>query len=569
MTAPTLDLATLSKERREFVIEARKCLVSVDSYEVVVANIAACAVAHFSDWCVVHMVDHGASLRRIVVEHVDLRKAETLAEENESLGPDLERALVAVVGSRASTIAPEPSETAPGAAPSTLEGGLGRPDWCSVMIVPIVVGTEAIGTMTFASSSAWRMFTLEDLSAAELVATRIGGAIESARAVLEAKQAEERLHLALESGGMGAWQFDLKTGVVSWSATLEKIHGIPVGSFGGTFEAYESDIHPEDRAYVLETTSRSIAGMAEHRLTYRIIRPDGVVRWLEASGRLFKDSSGRPLRMIGVCSDITHRREAEEQRLTLLARAEQARQAREDLLAMVSHDLRNPLSVITMASGLLASNAVTAEPRVRSQLDKIGRAAMRMEELIANLLDAASIEKGSFTVEPSPIELGSLVDGSLESLVPSATKREVTLRSEIEDRTQLVACDRRRIEQVLGNLLGNAIKFSPTAGSVVVTTRRVSDRVEVSVRDHGPGIALENREHVFDRYWKGDRTGRSGTGLGLFIARGIVEAHGGLLWLESTEGEGSTFRFTLPIALPEIEPPVTGADTRGMTTRGA
>jgi PAS domain S-box-containing protein len=146
----------------------------------------------------------------------------------------------------------------------------------------------------------------------------VASASESAGLRAELERFKARLELALDAGHMGAWQFDVDTGHVTWTATLEQIHGLPPGTFGGTFADYQRDIHPDDRARVLETITRSLAGTTPHQLLYRIVRPDGEVRWLEASGRLVRAADGRPLQMLGVCCDVTERVVSESQRRELL-----------------------------------------------------------------------------------------------------------------------------------------------------------------------------------------------------------------------------------------------------------
>ncbi len=360
--------------------------------------------------------------------------------------------------------------------------------------------------------------------------------------------AEERLHLALDAGRMGTWQFELPTGKVTWSATLEAIHGIPIGSFGGTFADYERDIHPEDRDRVLATISESSEGQREHRLTYRIVRPDGEVRWLEASGRLFKNAAGQPESMMGVCCDVTERVEAEAQRRELLRQAEAAARAREDLLAMVSHDLRDPLGVVAMAAELLAVEIPEEDQRLRPLVDRVSRAAKRMQELISNLLDATSIEAGNFEIQSREVPIEQVLRDGVEAVQPLAARRGITLQTRFDDPALRVTCDPHRVGQVLGNLLGNAVKFSADGSQVVVEASRADDWAHIAVHDSGPGIAADHLELVFDRYWTGKRSGRAGTGLGLFIARGIVRAHGGKIWAKSKQGESSTFWFTLPLA---------------------
>src|SRR5206468_1607586 len=137
------------------------------------------------------------------------------------------------------------------------------------------------------------------------------------RAETASRESDRRLRLALEAGRMGTWEYDLVTGVVHWSPAIERMHGIPEGSFAGTFEAYQSDLHPDDRGWVLETVRKNVEQGVEHKLLYRIVRPDGAVRWLEAFGTFVHDSAGKPIRLMGVCSDVTERVESEEARNAL------------------------------------------------------------------------------------------------------------------------------------------------------------------------------------------------------------------------------------------------------------
>lgn len=405
---------------------------------------------------------------------------------------------------------------------------------------------RTVGTFSVVNRPAMGSFSSEDLLLVEELASRVEIALETSRLLAKARAAEERLQLALDAGKLGAWEFNIATGKVAWSATLEQIHGIPVGSFGGTFEDYQSDIHPEDRPRVLETISKSSSGQGEHHLVYRIIRPDGAVRWLDASGQLFYDTAGSPIRMLGVCCDVTERVEAEEQRQQLFERTEAAVRAREDLLAMVSHDLRNPLSVIVMTSAL--QSKTLADPKAKLQADRIRSAAKRMEELITNLLDASSIEIGNFNVTFADVPLATLINDSLEAVSPLASQKGVLLEVRVDNFDVSISCDKARIGQVLGNLLSNAIKFSPSGEVVTIETRVVERMVEFSVKDNGPGVPADHLSLVFERYWKGKQSGRAGTGLGLFIAKGIVKAHRGRIWVESAQGKGSAFCCTLPLS---------------------
>lgn len=651
---------------------------------------------------------------------------------------------------------------------------------------------------------------------------------------------EARLKLALDAGRMGAWEWDVVTGRVSWSETLEEIHGIPRGSFTGSFEAYQSDIHPEDKARVLHSIRTAVEDCHDHEVEYRIIRPDGIVRWLQANGRLVCDPRGNPLRMLGVCRDVTSRKQAElalrmseawlsttllsigdailttddagritlmnrvaedltgwtsveargrplddvfrilsqrtrepvpspvakvlelgsvaeltadvvlvrrdgseiaiddsaapiredsdgrvvgvvlvfrdvsdrrreEARRAFLANAmavlassldsestltsiaqlavpeiadwclidvfgedgvlrriatahenseqvrfaekvwahpalrqnavdvarrgkrevvrellaptpassepeiahieglralgvssyavlplrageeifgtialltanskrslsdadvalaeqlshsaalalknaqlyERARRAvsvRDDLLAIVSHDLRTPMQVLSLKLHMLQSDPIRTEEQLARDVGAMRRATLQLERLIGDLTDYATIESGNLTITRSAHSLQHLSNEVLEMLQASATARGIGLEWSVEVDTQVI-CDKERVAQVLSNIVGNAIKFSPERSTIRVTATLRETDILFCVSDQGPGIRPEQRARIFERYWKGTGGRRESLGLGLFIARGIILAHGGQIWVESPPGAGTKFSFTLP-----------------------
>jgi signal transduction histidine kinase len=233
--------------------------------------------------------------------------------------------------------------------------------------------------------------------------------------------------------------------------------------------------------------------------------------------------------------------------------AQMATRARDDLLAIVSHDLRNPIHAIYMAAtfllDVLPEQSDMADIALsRRQAEVIRRSARRGNTLIGDLLDVTRIEDGRLTVNAQPVEAAELLTEAIHDATPLAQQKELRLESFSPDPLPVVAADRSRIAQVFSNLLGNAIKFTPPGGAIRVDARVDGDRLHFSVSDSGPGITAEHLPHLFDRYWQARETQQLGTGLGLFIARGITEAHGGQLWAESEPGVGATFHFTLPLA---------------------
>jgi PAS domain S-box-containing protein len=239
-------------------------------------------------------------------------------------------------------------------------------------------------------------------------------------------------------------------------------------------------------------------------------------------------------------TDMTETREAEES-------LRQAVQAREEVLAVVSHDLRNPVGTIYSAASLLLDLELPPEKR-RDHLHTVKRSAERMNRLIRDLLDVALLEAGGFRVIPSHFNVRELVLEILVSHWIQAGEADVRLRSHVPDDVGEGWGDRDRIFQALGNLVENALRFAPRGGQVEVSARAATlgGEIHFSVSDTGPGISPENQERLFDRFWQVSRKDKLGAGLGLSIAKGIVEAHGGRVWVESREGAGSTFWLSIP-----------------------
>lgn len=227
--------------------------------------------------------------------------------------------------------------------------------------------------------------------------------------------------------------------------------------------------------------------------------------------------------------------------------AERNARAREEILGIVSHDLRNPLTAIHGASMMLRRYASPEDAKARRHLEAIDRNVVRMTQLLNDLLDITSIDAGTLQVSPRPHQALPIVAETVDMLRPAAEQKHISLEGDAEAAVWAM-CDRERTLQVLSNLVGNAVKYTMEGGAVRIEARPGNAEVVFSVADNGPGIDPGNVPHLFDRYWQAKRKARSGIGLGLSIARGIVETHGGRIWVDSVVGKGSTFHFTLPAA---------------------
>jgi signal transduction histidine kinase len=262
---------------------------------------------------------------------------------------------------------------------------------------------------------------------------------------------------------------------------------------------------------------------------------------------LFYSTSGRRYDGddVALAEELARRAALAVENARLFNDAQRATSSRDQMLGVVAHDLRNPLSTMLMASSLLAETLAAESPAQR-QIAMVQRAGERMNRLIQDLLDVKRMESGHLSVEPCPTRSGKFLAEAADALRPLATAAGLELQLDAPADLPLVSVDRHRLHQVLSNVIGNAIKFTPRGGTITLRGAVVGKELRVAVTDSGPGIPAEQLPHIFSQFWQGARSDRRGIGLGLAISKGIVEAHGGRIWVESTLGSGSTFYFTLP-----------------------
>jgi PAS domain S-box-containing protein len=399
-------------------------------------------------------------------------------------------------------------------------------------------------------------------SKAHAAPERVVASLRNALRVVEAedafRQSEQRLRLAVEATELGTFDFNPITGELDWSERCKALFGLPAHQ-KVNYDIFLSGLHPEDRARADAAVQSALHpdGKGAYDVEYRTVGlNDGVERWVRATGRAFFDETGRAIRFIGTVQDIGDRKQLDEKRAQLLeaeqvarARAEEASRMREDLVAIVSHDLRNPLSAITTSAELLRMTLPSeALAKGAKRLETITRSAERMKRLISDLLDVASIDAGHLSVQTQPQSADALLAEVVEMLQPVAADKSIRLSADDTASSLWVEADKDRVLQVLSNLVGNAIKFTREGGFITLRTERDDSAVRFLVSDTGQGVSEEHLPHLFDRYWQAKKDGRLGIGLGLSIAKGIVEAHGGKIWAESTVGKGTTFCFTLRAA---------------------
>ncbi len=270
-------------------------------------------------------------------------------------------------------------------------------------------------------------------------------------------------------------------------------------------------------------------------------RPIGALTLVTSgSGRVYDEAD------LFLAADVARRAAVVVEHARLFHQAEQATRARDDVLAVVAHDLRNPLNTVTMAVSLMLEMTPVERTQERRQQEIVRRAADRMNRMIQDLLDVKRMESGHLTMDVKAESPDVLVNDTIDMLRPLASGNSIEMEPSVAANLPAVLADAARIQQVLSNLVGNAVKFTPRQGTITVAADLLDAEVRFAVTDSGPGIPPEQVPHIFGRFWQAKSSDRRGIGLGLAIAKGIVEAHHGRIWVESQVGLGSTFYFTLP-----------------------
>ena len=384
-----------------------------------------------------------------------------------------------------------------------------------------------------------------ELQLASVVAAQVAFAVERTRTEEQARRSEERLRFALDAASMGTWDWDLATNAVIWSDNLPTIHGLPPNAFDGTFASYEREIHPDDRARVLASVQRALVEGVPHDVEYRLVAPDGTVRWCEGKGRV-EYEGGRPARMTGVCVMVTRRKEAEQARL---AAAEESSRLKDDFLATLSHELRTPLNAILGWVQMLQSGELTPA-RAQQAIDVVGRNARLQAQLIEDILEVSRIISGKLEIERVPVSIAPLLETVVAGIAPAADAKRIALELDVASDLPPIDGDPKRLHQVLNNVLSNAVKFTPEGGSITLRGVADAESLHLEVRDSGVGVDPEFLPFIFDRFRQADsRATRThgGLGLGLAIAQHLVEQHDGEIRASSDgPGTGTTISIRLP-----------------------
>jgi len=580
-----------ARRAQQFVADVSAQLGQSLDYQTTLERIAHLAVPEMADYSVLHLVEGADVIRRAAASHVrpELGALLTAGRRFHKEGDPVSSPLFRAIGSGDAVFVPEVTPGWFGEAAEDPEhlDLLRRLSPCSLIVLPLMARGRTLGGLTVAYSVSGRHYDGHDLTVLENVAGRVALALDNARLYQDLREEVRTVETLRRLGETITAELDLSRVVQAVTERATDATGAAWGAFCYTAldERGKSDtlralsgVSPEDydrfspsAEPLLESTYRRRSLVRAHDLTEEERLPTspggeashahgGAVRSFLAAPVVLSDGEVVGALLFGHPDPgaFTERDERIVQGIAswaavafhnarLYEGAQRATRARDDMLAVVSHDLRNPLNVIATGAALILEIDLP-EPKKRQQLETIRRTTDRMNRLIQDLLDVTGVESGKLSIHRERLGMKELLEEAREMMTPLAAERGLILACEDVEGDASLTADRERMLQVFSNLVGNAIKFTPEGGRVSMGADRGPGIARFWVEDTGPGISEEDLPRLFDRFWRGKDHREAGAGLGLPIAKGIVEVHGGTMTVDSAVGRGTRFTFTLPLS---------------------
>ncbi|MBP6823212.1 MAG: PAS domain-containing protein [Acidobacteria bacterium] len=388
-------------------------------------------------------------------------------------------------------------------------------------------------------------------------------------------ESEERFRQIAENIDAVLWIRNFASGKLEFfSSGSERLWGIPAEKLMTGSAQWFEYIHPDDRAEARALMQEQITTDSLD-MEYRIVTPEGRMRWVRDRAFAVKDRAGVTRRIVGFSVDTTERKQAEEIKAALLAREQEARaqaetanRTKDEFLAIVSHELRSPLNAMLGWARVLRSEGVDQETHDHA-IQVIEQSAEMQSRLIEDLLDSARIASGKLRIESRAVNLLPAIKSAIDTVFQEAERKGILIETELDAETDRVNGDAERLQQIVWNLLANAVKFTPSGGKVFVGLKRETPWATITVRDTGLGIKANDLPHIFDRFQQADSSNTrraGGLGLGLALVKNLVELHNGTI-TASSDGEnlGSIFTVRLPLQTATITKPEIEVISKGLS----
>lgn len=381
------------------------------------------------------------------------------------------------------------------------------------------------------------------------MSTRCRAQREAQRLTIDLRQSEERWKFAIESSNVGVWDWDIKSGIVTFSRRWKEMLGYGENEIGQSYDEWASRVVPEDLGPTLETLSAYLEGRkSNYSCEFRMLAKDGSLKWIRDAGAVVqRDSAKKPLRMIGTHTDITDERNREIQQSELLKRQQQIAEMKTRFISVTSHEFRTPMAAALTAADIMNNHADRLTSAKRHELlGRINISMRRMAELLDEVLTLNRIEEGRIKPIFAPVDIRPFVERMIEEV--QAADRNAHAISLSAPASLMLTTDPKLFGHVLTNLLSNAINYSPSGESITVRIEAVSEQLRLVVEDKGIGIPAGDMKRILEPFERGTNVSEiKGTGLGLSIVKQTIALLHGALEIESVEGQGSRFTVILPI----------------------